>query len=139
MPVRMSTPLPPTPPPPPLPRISAPPRRPSATREQQRPAGTSYLTPRARRELLVLGAALLCGVLVMPLLVWVVGNRVLGPYTHGQNTHAGPLALLADFLLGLLHGSAVFWAMALGPLVLLLLLRALLAALRAVPAESRED
>jgi hypothetical protein len=139
MPVRMSTPLPPTPPPPPLPRISAPPRRPSPTREQQRPAGTSYLTPRARRELLVLGAALLCGVLVMPLLVWVVGNRVLGPYTHGQNTHAGPLALLADFLLGLLHGSAVFWAMALGPLVLLLLLRALLAALRAVPAESRED
>ena len=139
MPVRMSTPLPPTPPPPPLPRISAPPRRPSPTREREPPAGSSYLTPRARRELLVLGAALLWGVLVMPLLVWVVGNRVLGPYTHGQNTHAGPLALLADFLLGLLHGSAVFWAMALGPLVLLLLLRALLAALRAVPAESRED
>jgi len=139
MPVRMSTPLPPTPPPPPLPRISAPPRRPGPTREREPPAGSSYLTPRARRELLVLGAALLCGVLVMPLLVWVVGNRVLGPYTHGQNTHAGPLALLADFLLGLLHGSAVFWAMALGPLVLLLLLRALLAALRAVPAESRED
>ncbi len=138
MPVRMSTPLPPTPPPPPLPRITAPPRRSSPTREQE-PAGTTYLTPRARRELLVLGAALLCGVLVMPLLVWVVGNRVLGPYTHGQNTHAGPLALLADFLLGLLHGSAVFWAVALGPLVLLLLLRALLAALRAVPAEPHDD
>ena len=33
----------------------------------------------------------------MPFLVWMVGNRVLGPYTHGQNPHAGPLALFADF------------------------------------------
>ena len=35
----------------------------------------------------------------------------------------GPLALLADFFIGLLHGSAVFWAVALGPAALLLLLR----------------
>ena len=128
MPVRMSTPPPPTPPPPPLPRITAP------RREHLPSVGASYLTPRARRELLVLGGALLCGLFVMPLLVWVVGNRVLGPYTHGQNTHAGPLALLADFLTGLVHGSAVFWAVALGPLLLLLLLRLVLAAVRAIPA-----
>lgn len=130
MPVRMSTPLPPTSPP--LPRISAP------RREQLPPVGASYLTARARRELLVYGMALLVGVILMPLLVWVVGNRVLGPYTHGQNTHGGPLALLGDFLVGLLHGSAVFWGVALGPLALLLLLRLIVAVVRAIP-DGRRD
>jgi hypothetical protein len=132
MPARMSTPLPPTSPPPPLPRITAP------RREQLPPPGASYLTPRARRGLLVYGVALLVGVILMPLLVWVVGNRVLGPYTHGQNTHAGPLALLGDFLVGLLHGSAVFWGVALGPLALLLLLRLIVAVVRAIP-DGRRD
>src|SRR2546430_15989030 len=70
---------------------------------------------RARRELVIFGLALLCGLIVMPFLIWFAGSRVLGPYTHGQNAHAGPFALLADFFLGLLHGSAVFWAVALGP------------------------
>jgi len=85
---------------------------------------------RAQRELLAVALALLVGALVMPLLIWVVGNRVLGPYTHGQDTHAGPFALLADFFVGLAHGSAVFWAVALGPLLLLVALRLLLRGLR---------
>jgi hypothetical protein len=76
-----------------------------------------------RRELIIYGSALLLGLVGVPLLIWVGGNRVLGPYTHGQNLHAGPLALLQDFYLGLLHGSAVFWVVALGPAALLLLLR----------------
>jgi hypothetical protein len=63
----------------------------------------------------------------------VVGNRVLGPYTQGANTHAGPLALLSDFFAGLAHGSAVFWAVALGPLATLLLLQLFLRGLRALP------
>jgi hypothetical protein len=90
--------------------------------------------PGARRELIILAAALLWGLVPMPLLIWVAGNRVLGPYTHGQNTHAGPFALLADFFVGLAHGSAVFWAVALGPAVLLVLLRLFLRAVRAVPS-----
>jgi len=69
----------------------------------------------------------------VPLLIWVGGNRVLGPYVHGQNLHAGPLALLQDFFLGLLHGSAVFWAVALGPAALLLLVRLFIALVRRVP------
>jgi hypothetical protein len=89
--------------------------------------------PRARRELIIFGVALLGGLVPMPLLIWVAGNRVLGPYTHGQNPHGGPLALLADFFVGLFHGSAVFWAVALGPAVLLLLLRLFMALLRALP------
>jgi hypothetical protein len=69
----------------------------------------------------------------MPLLIWVGGNRVLGPYTHGQNLHAGAFALLGDFLTGLWHGSAVFWSVALGPAVFILLVRLLWRGLRAFP------
>src|SRR5205085_11703014 len=90
--------------------------------------------PRAQRELVIFGLALLCGLIVMPFLIWFAGSRVLGPYTHGQNAHAGPFALAADFFLGLVHGSAVFWAVALGPAVLLLLSRLFVALVRALPA-----
>jgi hypothetical protein len=89
---------------------------------------------RAQRELILFGAALIFGVLLMPLLIWMGGNRVLGPYSHGQNPHAGPFALLGDFLIGLGHGSAVFWAVALGPAVFILLVRLFWRALHAFPA-----
>src|SRR2546429_595079 len=87
-----------------------------------------------RLGLRIFGLALLGGLIVMPFLIWFAGSRVLGPYTHGQNAHAGPFALLADFFLGLLHGSAVFWAVALGPAVLLLLIRLFVALVRVLPA-----
>jgi TctA family transporter len=119
-----------------MPSMSNPPpargKEPPLERLMQLRAGYAAL-PRARRELIIFGLALLCGLLAVPLLIWAAGNRVLGPYTHGQNMHAGPLALLADFFTGLLHGSLVFWAVALGPAVLLLLLRLLVTALRAAP------
>jgi hypothetical protein len=85
------------------------------------------------------GAALLFGLIGVPLLIWVGGNRVLGPYVHGQNLHAGPFALLQDFFLGLLHGSAVFWAVALGPAALLLLVRLFIALVRRGPPVDRDD
>jgi hypothetical protein len=86
--------------------------------------------PRPQRAGVVYGAALLFGLLVMPFLIFVAGSRVLGPYTHGQNTHAGPLALLSDYFVGLMHGSAVFWVVAAGPAVLLFLVRLFVALLR---------
>ena len=89
---------------------------------------------RARRELIIYGAAVLCGLLLMPFLIWFAGDRVLGPYSHGQNPHAGPFALLADFFVGLFHGSAVFWVVALGPAVLLLLIRVFVRLYRLLPA-----
>jgi hypothetical protein len=67
----------------------------------------------------------------VPLLTWVAGNRWLGPYTHGQNLHGSPWALLQDYFLGLLHGSAVFWVVALGPAVLVLLVRLFIRLVRA--------
>jgi hypothetical protein len=93
------------------------------------------LPPRVRRELLIYGVALLCGLLLVPVLIWFAGNRVLGPYTHGQNPHAGPFALLADFYLSLAHGSAVFWVVALGPAGLLLLGRLLVSLVRVMPRD----
>lgn len=91
---------------------------------------------RTQRELIVFGAALAVGVLAMPLLIWLVGSRVLGGYAHGENPSAGPWSLFADYVVGLAHGSAVFWAVALGPAVLLLLVRGFLALWRVLP-ESR--
>ncbi len=91
---------------------------------------TYVAQPRLRRELIICGAAFLFGLLAMPFLIWFGGSRVLGPYTHGQNPHAGPFALFADYFVGLAHGSAVFWAVALGPVLVLLLARLFM---RAVP------
>jgi len=88
---------------------------------------------RLQVELIVLGGLLLFGLIGVPLLIWVAGNRVLGPYTHGQNLHGGPLDLLVDFFTGLAHGSALFWAVALGPLAMIVLLRLLIKGVRALP------
>ena len=86
---------------------------------------------RTQRELMLFGLMTLFGLIVMPFLIWIASGRVLGPYTHGQNLHAGPLALVADYYTGLVHGSAVFWCVALGPAVLVLLIRVFMAAWRA--------
>lgn len=95
--------------------------------------------PHVGRLLLLYAAALLVGVFLVPLALWVAGNRILGPYVQGQNSHAGPMALLGDFLTGLGHGSAIFWAVALGPAVFLLLLRLLVRLVRALGEERDED
>jgi hypothetical protein len=76
------------------------------------------------REVLILGSALLIGLIAVPLAIWFVGNRILGPYTHGTNTHAGPMALLGDFFVGLSHGEISYWVVALGPALIILLARA---------------
>jgi len=82
------------------------------------------------REVLILALCLILGVTVVPILIWMAGNHALGPYTHGSNTHAGPLALLADFFAGLSRGALTFWLVALGPTILILLLRVFVAVLR---------
>jgi hypothetical protein len=98
-------------------------RRPRLPPEDEDDERSPRLPRRVRLELLIFGPLLLFGLIGMPLLIWVAGNRWLGPYTHDQNPHAGPLALLQDFLLSLLHRSAVFWVVALGPAALVLLAR----------------
>jgi hypothetical protein len=88
---------------------------------------------RVSRELIVLGGALIVGLVVVPLAIWFAGNRILGPYTHGTNTHAGPMALLGDFFSGLAHGLISFWVVALGPAVIILFARLVLALFRYQP------
>jgi hypothetical protein len=75
------------------------------------------------RELIILTSSLILGFVLVPVAIWFVGNRILGPYTHGSNPSAGPMALLGDFFYGLSHGSATFWIVAIGPTALIILAR----------------
>ena len=75
------------------------------------------------RELALFGGALLIGLIGIPLAIWFVGNRILGPYPHGSNPHAGPMALLGDFFVGLRQGAISYWVVVLGPAVIILFVR----------------
>lgn len=72
----------------------------------------------ARRELMILVILLACGLLLVPLLIWAVGRGMLGAYANGS-----PFALLVDFFAGLKSGSLVYWSVAFGPYVFVILLR----------------
>ena len=74
--------------------------------------------PRVIRELLIGGSAILVGLIVAPLVIYMMGRAALGPYAHG-----GAGRLLADYFAGLGHGAPVFWVVALGPYVMTLLVR----------------
>lgn len=97
------------------------------------PARARALGPdtRARREVVLFAGALAFGLLVIPLLVWIIGHRTLGPYTRGDDPHGlGPLALYGDYFAGLAHGWLGYWVAALGPAVLVATARLWLALLR---------
>lgn len=74
--------------------------------------------PRLLRELIIGGSALLVGLLIAPLLIFMMGHATLGPYAHG-----GAGRFLADYFAGVAHGAPVFWAVALGPYVMTLVVR----------------
>jgi hypothetical protein len=75
---------------------------------------------RGRRELMLFVVLLAFGLFIVPLLIWVVGRAVLGPFEDG-----GPFALLVDFFNGLRTGSLVYWAVAFGPYLFVMVLRGL--------------
>jgi hypothetical protein len=90
----------------------------------------------ARREAAIFGGALVFGLLVLPFVIWTVGHRTLGPYTHGDDPRGlGPLTLLTDYFSGLGHGWIGYWVVAIGPALLLLALRLWLALLRHFPRD----
>ena len=92
--------------------------------------------PRTRREAALYGGALALGLLVIPLLIWLIGHRTLGPYTRGDDPRGlGPLSLYGDYFSGLAHGWLGYWVVALGPVVLLLVARLWLALLRRLPRD----
>lgn len=74
-----------------------------------------------RRELIVLAAALLFGLVVAPPLVFVVGSHGLGRYAGG-----GVGSFLAAFYRGLASGTFGYWMIAVGPYLSALTVRALI-------------
>jgi hypothetical protein len=70
------------------------------------------------RELLAAAICLGVGVLVMPCLIFAAGRLALGPYERGNL-----FALWHDYLQGLIAGSQAYWFIAIGPYLLLWLLR----------------
>jgi hypothetical protein len=105
------------------PRIDVDPRSPPLLELLARIRRLFYIRSRLGRELTLFGGALLIGFVLVPLAIWFVGNRILGPYTHGNNLHAGPMALLGDFFDGLNHGWLSYWIVSLGPLVIIVIAR----------------
>src|SRR4051812_50129941 len=63
-----------------------------------------------RRELLIFALCLGVGLLVMPLLIWLVGSLELGPYANG-----GLVALLRDYYIALAGGALAQWLVGVGP------------------------
>ena len=62
-------------------------------------------------ELATLVIALAFGLVLLPPLVWIGGQVVLGAYVRDPLTgeSGGPLALWADYLQALAHGSPGYW------------------------------
>lgn len=109
---------------------------PSATPGTLARVQASSNEPRTRREAALFGGALALGLLVIPLFIWLLGRRALGPYTHGDSPHGlGPVALYGDYFSGLAHGWLGYWTVALGPALLLLLVRLWLTLLRRLPRD----
>lgn len=108
---------------------------PSALSPRMSPAAPSALARkpllpgRLARELAILAGALAFGVLVVPPLLALVLPHGLGPYAGG-----GMGAFEANFFRGLAAGSFGFWAVAVIPYLVTLVVRILAALVRARPA-----
>jgi len=72
------------------------------------------------REAAIIVSALLCGVVLLPPLIFLVGSRTLGAYAGGDIR-----GFMENFFKGLAQGAVAFWAVAVGPYVLTVLLRLL--------------
>ena len=75
------------------------------------------------------------GLFVLPALIYVVGILLLGPYGEGS----GLGRFYADFFGDLVEPSARAWSLALGPLVLISLLRLLFLDIRARPSDEDDE
>ncbi|MBU6378239.1 MAG: hypothetical protein KJS95_06860 [Gammaproteobacteria bacterium] len=79
------------------------------------------------REARLLLGALIFSAVGLPLLVWLTGRALLGPYANG-----GMFAILGDFFAMLFSGSLAAWILLLAPWVLLSALRFAAWALRRI-------
>jgi hypothetical protein len=86
---------------------------------------------RARFELIFASIWLAVGLFLMPATIFLVGSALLGPY--GETGRLGPF--YGDFFGDLAEPSVRAWAIALGPLVLISLLRLVFAGAGRGPIE----
>jgi hypothetical protein len=90
---------------------------------------------RLRFELIFSGIWLLVGLIAMPALIFSVGASLLGPY--GDSGRLG--RFYGDFLGDLAEPSVRAWAIALGPLALITILRLIFAGAGRAPDKPQED
>lgn len=90
---------------------------------------------RVRFELIFASLGLAFGLFLLPALVFWVGAALLGAY--GENSALS--TFYVDFYGDLADGAGRVWALALGPLVLLYLLRAIFIGVRSKPVEKIDD
>lgn len=87
---------------------------------------------RIRFELIFGSVWLAVGLFLLPAVIFWVGIAMLGPYGEGQG--AGMGTFYGDFYGDLAQGEARTWALALGPLVVVSLIRACFIGTRPKPA-----
>jgi hypothetical protein len=89
---------------------------------------------RLRFELIFASLGLAFGLFVLPALIFTVGAALLGPY--GEK--AGLSTFYVDFYGDLADGAGRAWSLALGPLVLIYLLRAVFIGVRTKKVEAAD-
>lgn len=95
----------------------------------------SALRRRIRFELIFASIWLAIGLFLLPALIYLVGTLMLGPY--GENAGLG--SFYADFFKDLATPSGRAWTLALGPLVLITVLRLLFLDVGTKREEDRDD
>lgn len=90
----------------------------------QRARDFYFSLSRPKFEAMTFGLALLVGLIVMPVLIYLAGKYTLGAYAHGttQETH-GVFSLFKDFFVGLFEPRPSCWIVLLGPFVFLCFVR----------------
>lgn len=97
--------------------------------------GSNRYRRRARFELIFGSIWLVVGLLVVPATIFAVGGSLLGPY--GDNGGLG--RFYGDFFGDLAEPSVRAWAIALGPLVLISILRLVFAGAGREPEKPQEE
>jgi hypothetical protein len=90
---------------------------------------------RVRFELIFNSLWLALGLFLLPAMIFWVGTPALGPYAEptGTGNGAGISTFYIDFFGDLAEGSGRAWSIALGPLVLISILRALFIGVKDTP------
>jgi hypothetical protein len=78
-----------------------------------------FALPRLKFEAMTFGLAVLVGLIVMPVLIYLAGTVALKDYANG-----GVFALYLDYFKGLFRPQPSYWVVLAGPFAFLILFRA---------------